>query len=440
MSDEHIEISEQSLAEKAGLLSLAGEQRLKSNSIIRMLQRSWLSRMLRAIGNPPVQLVLWNGEQVSTHRGEPVARVFIRDYGALLKLLLDPELNFGELYAARRIELQGNLLEFLEAVFRVLPMPGYTASMRSVLALFGEISRNSIPGARHNIRHHYDIGNDFYKLWLDRNMLYTCAYFPARGVSLEQAQLAKMDHICRKLRLKPGDKVLEIGSGWGGLALHMARHYGARVHAYNISSEQVAYAKKRSYQEGVAGQVEFIEDDYRNAHGKYDAFVSVGMLEHVGLDNFQAFGKVIDRTLKENGRGLLHSIGFNFQRPMDVWTEKHIFPGAHPPSLVNLLGIFEPYDFSVLDVENLRLHYAETLGHWLQRFNEHAGQIASMFDQEFVRTWRLYLAGSQASFRTGGMQLFQVCFARAWDNTIPRTRQYLYEPWNHPAGVADGAL
>jgi cyclopropane-fatty-acyl-phospholipid synthase len=174
-------------------------------------------------------------------------------------------------------------------------------------------------------------------------------------------------------------------------------------------------------------KVEFIEDDYRNVQGKFDAFVSVGMLEHVGVDNYAALGDVIDRSLNDDGRGLIHSIGLNYPRAMDAWTERHIFPGANPPSLAEMMQIFEPYDFSVLDVENLRLHYAKTLEHWLQRYEDNIDLVTEMFDQEFARAWRLYLAGSLTAFKTGGMQLFQVSFSRASNNQIPATRQYLYD-------------
>lgn len=207
------------------------------------------------------------------------------------------------------------------------------------------------------------------------------------------------------------------------------------VSAYNISTEQIAFARERAKAEGLDGQVRFIEDDYRNVGGEFDAFVSVGMLEHVGPDNFRGLGEVIDRVLKETGRGLIHSIGLNYPRPMDPWTERHIFPGAAPPSLAQMMQIFEPFDFSVLDVENLRLHYARTLEHWLQRYEASFDRVTEMFDPEFARSWRLYLAGSLTSFKTGLLQLFQVSFARAGNNDIPWTREYLYDNRN---AVPDG--
>ncbi len=365
------------------------------------LEKLLVEKAMRAFGYPPVEVVLWNGQEISKHQGNTVARVLIRDRGALLQLVADPELHFGEMYAAQRIEVQGDLLEFLEAVYRVWPLASQS-KMDMLLGPINDARRNTLNGSRRNIHHHYDIGNDFYKLWLDERMVYTCAYFPAPDISLEDAQLAKLDHVCRKLRLQPGDTVVEAGCGWGALALHMARHYGAQVKAYNISSEQIALARQRAREEGLDGQVEFIEDDYRNVRGEFDAFVSVGMLEHVGTYHYQELGAVIDRSLKPSGRGLIHTIGLNYPRPMDAWTERHIFPGANPPSLAQMMQIFEPFDFSVLDVENLRLHYAKTLGHWLQRYEDNVDRVAEMFDPAFVRAWRLYLAGSLTAFKTGG--------------------------------------
>jgi cyclopropane-fatty-acyl-phospholipid synthase len=257
-------------------------------------------------------------------------------------------------------------------------------------------------------------------------MQYTCAYFSEPELTLEAAQLAKLDHVCRKLQLKPGESVVEAGCGWGGLALHMAERYGVSVRAFNLSHEQVAYARKRAAEVGLSCRVEFVEDDYRNVSGKYDAFVSVGMLEHVGLENYSALGRVIDRSLTPLGRGLIHSIGRNVPQPFDPWSDARIFPGAYAPSLREMLGVLEPCRFSVLDVENLRLHYARTLEHWLERFEGAVDKVAHMFDDTFVRMWRLYLAASIATFRLGGLQLFQVVFTRESNNRIPWTRDHLY--------------
>lgn len=388
-----------------------------------------LKKLLHALHDPLLQIVLWDGKEISTARaGAPIARLVIRDRAALYSLVAHPSLHFGDLYSAGRIEVEGNLVEFLEMVYRALPASAPAGLFRKQLAhRINRPRHNTLSGSRANIHHHYDIGNDFYRLWLDEHMQYTCAYFSDPQATLEAAQLAKMDHVCRKLRLRPGETVVEAGCGWGGLARHMARYYGVRVKSFNISHEQITYARERAAQEGLAAHVEFIEDDYRNITGKFDAFVSVGMLEHVGVEHYRELGAVIDRCLSESGRGLIHSIGRNKAGPMNAWIEKRIFPGAYPPSLREMMEIFEPWEFSVLDVENLRLHYAKTLEHWLARFENHSERVTEMFDAVFVRAWRLYLSGSIAAFTTGALQLFQVLFARPRHNEIPWTRAHLYE-------------
>jgi cyclopropane-fatty-acyl-phospholipid synthase len=235
-----------------------------------------------------------------------------------------------------------------------------------------------------------------------------------------------MDHVCRKLRIGAGDTVVEAGCGWGSLALHMATHYGARVRAFNISREQLEFARARAKLMGLEDRVEFIEDDYRNISGRYDVFASVGMLEHVGRENYSELGRVVRRSLTSIGRGLIHSIGRNRPAPLHPWIERRIFPGAYAPSLGEMMQIFEPWELSVLDVENIRLHYALTLRHWLERFEAAREAISTMFDEHFVRMWRLYLAGSIAAFETGTLQLFQVVFTTQENNDIPLSRQHLY--------------
>ena len=374
-----------------------------------------LARIQHAVSSARVRFVLWDGFELSASPREPVATLVFKNRRALLATMWHPDLHLGDAYMSGAIEIRGDLVAMLNDVYHALgqrrPRPWW---------LDGS---NGPRDARANVHRHYDLGNDFYRLWLDREMVYTCAYFPTPGESLEAAQVAKMDLVCRKLALKPGDRVIEAGCGWGSLALFMARHYGAQVRAFNLSPEQIAVARRRARDESLASRVEFIEDDYRNLHGEYDAFVSVGMLEHVGLPDFPALGAVIDRSLQAHGRGLLHFIGRNRAMPLNPWIRKRIFPGAYPPTLREVSEhVLEPYDLSVTDVENIRLHYAKTIDHWLARFEGAAGEVGQMFDEPFVRAWRLYLAGSRAAFTTGTMQLFQVVFTRGTSNAIPWTR------------------
>jgi len=415
----------QSFTSPSGATHVTGPARVLSGSSTRTLPVDrWLLRaFLRAAGSPPIRCVLPNGEAVYVGQGEPEGIVRFRDRRALYRTMASPELAFGEEYTDGGIEIDGDLVRVIDAAYRQTPHP----LTEKILFRAQRARPNSLSGSRDNIHKHYDLGNDFYRLWLDERMVYTCAYFPTPEATLEEAQVAKMHHVCRKVALQPGERVVEAGCGWGALALHMARHYGVTVRAFNISHEQIAYGREQAARQGLSDRVEFIEDDYRNITGTYDCFMSVGMLEHVGPSNYRQLGAVIDRCLPAHGRGLLHTIGRTRPMRLNAWIEKHIFPGGYPPTLREMMDILEPYRFSVLDAENLRLHYERTSWHWLQRLEQHADEVARMFDERFVRAWRLYLAGTTVAFRRSLLQLFQVTFARERFNGIPWTRRHIYE-------------
>jgi cyclopropane-fatty-acyl-phospholipid synthase len=398
----------------------------------------WLLRQLAdRVGSAKLRYVM-NGASVDASPDPPVATLRFRDRRAVLGLLLDPEVHFGDAYAGGRIEVEGDLVAALEAAYRGLESEGRPRRGR-LPARLQAWRRHSLRRARANVHRHYDLGNDFYALWLDRQLVYTCAYFEAPGVPLEEAQVAKMDHVCRKLGLRPGETVLEAGAGWGALALHMARHYGVRVRAFNVSHQQVAHARERARAEGLADRVEFVEDDYRRLDGRCDVFVSVGMLEHVGRRSYRELAGVIERCLdRERGRGLLHFIGRDRPRPLNAWITRHIFPGAYAPTLAEATrGVLEPAGLCAIDVENLRPHYELTLRYWRERYERAVAEGRVGAGERFRRLWHLYLAGSEAAFRTGSLQLFQVTFAPAGAGGIPWTRRGLYEgtgglAWNAP--------
>jgi len=389
----------------------------------------WLVRtLLQRVGRPPAAVVLPNGEEILLSAKPPQLRIRFHDREAIWLTALDPEVYFGDCYMDGRLEVEGDLGQLLETVFRQTALEGKTASgwWVRILNRLRRTASNTLARSRRNVAHHYDLGDAFYELWLDKELLYTCAYFPRPDVSLEEAQQAKMEHVCRKVWLRPGEHVVEAGCGWGALALYMARHYGVTVQAYNISRNQIAYARRRAQAEGLADRVQFIEDDYRNIRGQFDVFVSIGMLEHVGPAHYHTLAQVIGHCLKPNGRGILHSIGRDRPMESDRWIRRRIFPGAYAPSLQQMLQVLEPHGFSVLDVENLRLHYALTLQHWLDRFENARQEVARMFDERFVRMWRLYLTGARTAFLTGTLELFQIVFTRTGQNAIPWTRAGLY--------------
>jgi cyclopropane-fatty-acyl-phospholipid synthase len=407
----------------------AGPDRAEKNPRAEKLEHRLIKRLMKALGDPPMDVELWDGWRTRSHSGSGTV-LHIHDRAALYSLFYKPMLTFGELYTSGRVSITGDLVRALEAVYPGVPAGelqegAFARRMRRMLAKGPR--PNTLDHARDNIHTHYDLGNDFYELWLDRDyMQYTCAYYPSMTATLEEAQRAKLELVCRKLALRPGETIVEAGSGWGGLARYLVRNYGVNVRSYNISKEQVAYARERAAAEGLGDSVEYVLDDYRNATGTYDVFVSVGMLEHVGVANYGTLGGVIDRCLKDDGRGLIHSIGQDYPKPLNEWIERYIFPGAYPPTLREMMDIFEPYKFSIVDVDNLRPHYAQTLRHWLERYDANADRVAAMFDPAFVRAWRLYLSGSMAAFTAGGLQLFQVLFRRPRSSALPMTRAHLF--------------
>lgn len=387
-----------------------------------ILDRWLVGQLASRFDDSRIRMALWD-EPFGTARERLPVTVRIGDRTALVQLVTNPAVNFGDLYSSGRITLDGDLLVVLDEAYRNLKED----SKSSHWLTLARIKSPDLSDSRRNIHHHYDLSNDFYRLWLDREALqYTCAYYADQAMTLEQAQQAKMHHVCRKLQLKAGERVVEAGGGWGGFAVFMAKNYGVRVRSFNISKEQIAFSREWAEAENQSSLVEFIEEDFRNISGSCDAFVSIGMLEHVGIGNYRQLGGLINRVLAPEGRGLVHTIGRDRPELLNPWIQRRIFPGAYPPSLREMMDIFEPNRLSILDIENIRLHYARTLEHWLERYEQNLDVVRSMFDEAFVRAWRLYLAGSMMGFVHGSLQLFQVLFARSGVNRIPWTRDHVY--------------
>ncbi len=393
----------------------------------RSLDRTLVRLIMRYVGNPRITVRLWTGEEFDVTDERPVACLEFCSRRTVYELLRSPLVGFGECYSKGLLEVHGDFKAFANEVTRAFTRRReYSYYLPRFRSLLRAIRGNTLTRSHHNVHHHYDLGNEFYKLWLDERLIYTCAYYAKPDMTLDEAQVAKLDHVCRKLMLKPGQRVIEAGCGWGALAMHMAEHYGVEVIAYNNSTAQVAYARERAAERGLDGRVAFVQEDYRKIDQPCDVFVSVGMLEHVGLANFRTLGALIKRTLRPDGVGLIHTIGRSYPDRMDPWITKHVFPGGHVPSLGEMAAVFEPYKFSVLDVENLRMHYARTCADWFDSFEAVKDRVRDMYDEEFVRMWRLYLAGSSAGFRTGTLQLYQVLFAPFGNNRVPMTREYQY--------------
>jgi len=393
----------------------------------RNIDQALVLAIMKSAGNPRISVHLWNGHEFPVTNERPVACLEFLSRRAVLKLLYSPSVGFGECYSQGLIEVHGDFLAFTNEVTAAITRREsgqyYLPRLRSTLQA---LRRNSPSRSKHNAHHHYDLGNDFYRMWLDERLVYTCAYYDTPGATLAEAQVAKLDHVCRKLDLKPGQTVVDAGSGWGALAMHMAEHYGVEVKAYNISEAQVDWARKQAASKGLEDRITFNLSDYRGIKERCDRFVSVGMLEHVGRANYRVLGELIKRCLKPEGLALIHTIGRSEPKPMDAWIRKYIFPGGHVPSLGEMSEVFEPHRFTVLDIENLRLHYARTCADWLANFEAVAGKVSEMYGEEFTRMWRLYLAGSSAGFQSGTLQLYQVVFAHGSNHKVPWTREYQY--------------
>jgi cyclopropane-fatty-acyl-phospholipid synthase len=287
---------------------------------------------------------------------------------------------------------------------------------------------NRIAASRRNVAHHYDLNGRLYSLFLDRDRQYSCAYFPRGDETLEEAQLAKKRHIAAKLCLnRPGLRVLDIGCGWGGLALTLARDYGARVVGITLSTEQLAEARNRAIADGLEDRVTFELCDYRLMDGNFDRIVSVGMFEHVGVGFYRTFFDTVARCLDPGGLALLHTIGrSDGPGSTNPWIAKYIFPGGYTPALSEVLPAIERSRLIATDVEVLRLHYAETLRHWRRRFAANRDAISSLYDERFCRMWEFYLSGAELSFRREGNVVFQIQLAH--DQTaVPLTRDYIGE-------------
>ncbi|HWA23738.1 MAG TPA: cyclopropane-fatty-acyl-phospholipid synthase family protein [Caulobacterales bacterium] len=364
--------------------------------------------------------------------GEPDAppvRVTLNDDSAVRRLMANAELALGELYTEGLLSVASDDIDGLIAlILQNLREHGFRTRTAPAGLRLLESPRREINGrkrAQRNVAHHYDISNDFYRLFLDEDLQYSCAYFEAGGETLEQAQEAKKALIAAKLCLREGLSVLDIGCGWGGLALHLARSHGVNVRGVTLSKAQLPLARMRNEAAGLSSNVEFALEDYRETVGAFDRIVSVGMFEHVGRGHYDEFFRKIAALLAEDGVALLHTIGrADGPGAASPWIDRYIFPGGYTPALSEILPAIERAGLYVTDIEVWRLHYAYTLRAWRERFEARLDDVRAMFDERFCRMWRFYLAVSEAAFRYGGHEVFQIQLSRR-QNAVPLTRRYL---------------
>ncbi|KXV12053.1 SAM-dependent methyltransferase [Gluconobacter oxydans] len=347
-------------------------------------------------------------------------------------LIINSGLAFGEEYMAGSIVPDGCTLETLLTVL-MENINGHGHVFEEIEDRLRYVTRawktlNSLKKSRSNVAHHYDLNGTLYDLFLDKDRQYSCAYFAREDMTLEEAQIAKKRHIASKLNLdRPGLEVLDIGCGWGGMALTLAKDYGAKVLGITLSREQLEVARKRAKEEGLEGQVRFELIDYRNLHQQFDRIVSVGMFEHVGPPQFEAFFKQLKACLKPDGVALIHSIGrMDGPGTTNPWIQKYIFPGGYSPALSETLAAIERSGLWMTDCEVLRLHYARTLAEWRKRFDANRDKIRALYDERFVRMFEFYLVGAELAFRVQGHMNFQLQLTRSID-AVPFTRDYMFE-------------
>lgn len=392
-----------------------------------MLAKTIFDQVLSHSKFGPIAVDYW-GAQCKQYggNGKPRSTMTFHDQSVVSDIIKFFDVGFGEAYMNGRLSVD-NIDELLK----------FTYLNETYLA--GKLGKKTSYKFARNVRHkqaeqiksHYDLGNAFYKLWLDKTMTYSCAYFKNPTDSLEIAQRQKIDYILSKLQLQKNQSLVDIGCGWGNLVIRAAKTFGVRCLGITLSSEQYKHAVAMAKHEGVSELVEFKRMNYQDMKGhdqKYDRIVSVGMFEHVGKGNHRQYFDAIDRLLAPGGISVLHSITQQTELPMPGWIDKYIFPGGYVPSLRETVQLLPDYDFHLIDQESLRMHYALTLDEWHRRFEANLNTVRKLgYDEQFIRMWRLYLRGSAASFRYGNFDLSQLVFTKGLKNDLPLTRAALYK-------------
>jgi cyclopropane-fatty-acyl-phospholipid synthase len=406
------------------------------------LQKQALNGMFSLAGTDPFAVSFWDGTTKQYGAGTPTFNVVLHNPAVLDRLTADGEVGICEAYMDGLYDVEGDLADFVAMVqlnLRRLSGNGTTSSKpHSAIAglvpalmvkMSRQVSSRSKAKQKHDVAHHYDIGNDFFRLWLDETMSYSCAYFRSPEDTLDQAQCQKIDYSLRKLNLSSEENLLDIGCGWGALVLRAAERYGVHACGITLSEEQLAAGCREIEVRGLGHQANVRLCHYAALarEGKqFDKIVSIGMVEHVGKAHLPEFSQVVARLLRPGGTALLHQITSPIEGPFNAWLDKYIFPGAYLPTVPELLGHLAANDLHILDVEDLRPHYQMTLDLWSERFEQHIPEIRAQFGEEFVRMWRLYLRSSSASFRTGTVAVHQVLVSHGVADSAPLTRDGLY--------------
>ena len=392
------------------------------------MKKMLIKSFFEKIKHGGLKVVYWDGEEVKYGNQAPDFTLIFRQAPPFNFSIEDPVLKLGEAYMDEIIDFEGRLEDVLKLLDANQKYFTGNSAVSSVLKVLDSVSDKL--QQKRNIEHHYDLGNDFFALWLDETMSYSCAYFKTPQDSLQQAQLQKNDHILKKLDIKPGETLLDIGSGWGWLIIKAAQEYGAKALGITLSEEQYRGTKERIAKLGLADKVDVQLANYLDLNHKqlqFDKIVSVGMFEHVGKENLPKYMDKIEKLLVPGGVSLLHTISHLTENvPSNTWMKKYIFPGGYVPSLRETTWLLPEYGFHLLHTESLRLHYAMTLDRWYENFCGNIDLVREKFGQRFVRMWSLYLQGCAASFRASGLNVHQILFSKGLNNEVPMTLDHVY--------------
>ncbi|MEA4923741.1 MAG: cyclopropane-fatty-acyl-phospholipid synthase family protein [Syntrophomonadaceae bacterium] len=392
----------------------------------RGIDKLFYKTMLKDLFSNTCTVKFWDGEEVIYGKGKSKFTLILHEPIPKANIIADPSLALGEAYMHKQLEIEGDIQMVMESLYHNL---NSFLRKNGIYAKVGKRISNSIKKSRKNVKYHYDIGNDFYQLWLDETMTYSCGYFTSDNDTLTQAQKNKVNHILKKLHLKAGQTLLDIGCGWGELIISAARRYRVKALGITLSSEQLRTVQKKIDNEGLEDLLEVKLIDYRKLKDRrFDRIVSVGMIEHVGKDHLHEYFSYVNKLLNPGGLSLLHCItGISDSGGTNSWIEKYIFPGGYIPNIQELIGHMAKEEFHLLDAESLRRHYGRTLGIWAQNFEQALPVIQPTKDETFIRMWRLYLNACAASFNCGNIDIHQFLFSKDIDHDLPWSRNYIYQ-------------
>ena len=396
-----------------------------------MIDKAIYKQILKSSFDAPIDVEFWDGETVHFGEGESIAKIIMHELIPIKEIVAHASLTFGEAYMDGKIEIQGDLQELVTLAYRSQDSFFNNSKFSKLIPKHSHSEKVS----KNDVQSHYDIGNDFYEMWLDKTMTYSCAYFASESDTLEAAQMNKVRHILNKLHAQEGETLLDIGCGWGTLLFTAAKEYGLKATGVTLSQQQYDFVSDKIKAEGLTGQVTVYLEDYRELKEQYDHVTSVGMFEHVGKENLAAYFSKIDQLLVENGTALIHGItGQHKGAGVDAWINKYIFPGGYIPNLAENIDHIMDAHLQVDDLEPLRRHYQKTLEIWTDNFHDVSESVISRYGERFYRMWDLYLQACAASFESGNIDVVQYLLTKGASSTnLPMTRSYIYH-----ADVASG--